>query len=96
MGQLKYYSVIPNDKPTWLLRLQMEISRAVGIRGMDDNQADWRWLKDEMDGRIHELYMRRDISVRSRIETALVTGEGKTVLHIKRNNKVIQIYYIQK
>ncbi len=29
MGQLKYYSVIPNDKPTWLLRLQMEISRAV-------------------------------------------------------------------
>ncbi len=96
MGLLRYYSMIPNDKPEWLLRLQMEISRECTYMDVKDCKEDWRWLKDFVDGKIMELYNRRDITVRSEIETALVTDEGKTVLHIKRNNKVVQIYYIQK
>lgn len=96
MGKLRYRSMIPNDKPVWLLRLQLEISQAYSIRGMEDTPEDWQWLKDLVNAKIMEFYNRRDIAVLSEIEAAIVTDEGKTVLHIKRNKKVVQTYYIQK
>ncbi len=96
MGLLRYYSMIPNDKPEWLLWLQMDISKVYSFLWMEDTEEVWSRLKDFVDSKILELYNRRDITVRSKIETALVTDAGKTVLHIKRNNKVVQIYYIQK
>lgn len=87
--------MIPNDKPVWLLKLQLEISRAYSLCGMEDTPEDWQWLKDFVNANIMEFYNRRDIAVMSEIETALVTDEGKTVLHIKRNKKVVQTYYYQ-
>lgn len=33
MEKLRYKSIIPNDKPDWLLRLQMEISQSYALRG---------------------------------------------------------------
>ncbi|SES88675.1 hypothetical protein [Prevotella sp. kh1p2] len=94
MGKLRYRSMIPNDKPEWLLRLQLEISQAYSIRGMEDTPEDWQWLKDLVNANIMEFYNRRDITVMSEIETAVVTDEGKTVLQIKRNKKVVQTYSI--
>ena len=38
MGQLKYYSLMPNDKPLWLLKLQLAISQVYELRGMDDTR----------------------------------------------------------
>lgn len=95
MGQLKYFSMIPNDKPEWLLRLQFEISQCYSLT-MEDTREDWNRLKDYVDSKMFELYNRKDIKVWSRIESALITDEGKTVLHVKRNKKVVQTYYIQK
>lgn len=88
--------MVPNDKPDWLLRLQMKISQACSLRGMVDSEEDWRWLKDLADATILELYNRRDVTIRSNVETALICDEGKTVLLIKRNGIDIQTYYIQK
>ena len=32
--KLKYYSMTPNDKPDWLLRLQFEVSQHYALRGI--------------------------------------------------------------
>ena len=95
MRKLRYYSMILNDKPEWLLRLQMEISQHYSFQAMEDTEEDWNKLKDYVDAKILELYNRRDVMVRSQIESALITDEGKTVLHIERNRKVVQTYYLQ-
>ena len=95
MTQLRHYSMTPNDKPEWLLRLQMEISQHYSLQGMEDTMENWNKLKDYVDAKILELYNRKDVMVRSQIESALITDEGKTVLHIERNRKVVQTYYLQ-
>lgn len=93
MEKLRFYSVIPNDKPEWLLRLQMDISQHYSLQGMEDTKEDWERLKAYVDAWILELHHLRGMKVRSNIESALVTDNGKTVLHIKRNGKVIQVYF---
>ena len=93
MEKLKYYSVIPNDKPEWLLRLQMDISQHYSFQAMEDTKEDWERLKAYVDARMLDLYCTRGVKIRSCIESELVTDNGKTVLHIKRNGKVIQIYF---
>lgn len=94
MGQLRYYSMTPNDKPEWLLRLQLDISIEYAQREMKDTQENWEELKGYTDELIHQMYARRDIHIRSEVHTELRTDEGKTVLHILRNRKIIQTYYI--
>ena len=96
MGKLKYYSMTPNDKPEWLLRLQLEISQHYAIRGIEDTPEDWLALQDFVDAFIRSLYMRRDIMVRSEVAADLLTEDGETRLIIKRNSKPLQVYYIQK
>ena len=93
---LRYKSVCPNDKPMWLLKLQMAISNTYSLRGIEDSEKGWRELKDFVDWFIYKLYDRRDITVRSRITSYLMIEGGQTELHIKRNKKTIQIYYISK
>lgn len=93
MGQLKYYSLMPNDKPLWLLKLQLAISQVYELRGMEDTREEWHLLQDFVDSIILELYNRRDVTIRSEIESALVQEEGKTVLHVKRNKNVVQTYF---
>lgn len=95
MGQLRYYSMIPHDKPEWLLRLQLDISIEYAQREIEDTQENWEELKGYADALINQMYARRDIQIRSEVRTEIRTDEGKTVLWINRNNKVIQIYHIK-
>lgn len=96
MGQLRYYSIIPNDKPEWLLRLQMEVSQYYTLRGIEDTPEEWLALQDFVDAFIHNIYECRDIRVQSKVSADLMTEDGKTHLLIKRNGKPVQVYYIQK
>lgn len=96
MGQLRHYSMIPNDKPEWLLRLQFEVSQHYALRGMEDTPEDWLALQDFVDAFIHSIYVRKDINVRSDVTADLLTEDGETRLIVKRNGKPLQVYYIQK
>ena len=96
MGQLRHYSMTPNDKPEWLLRLQFEVSQHYALRGIEDTPEDWLDLQDFIDAFIRSLYTRRDIMVRSEVAADLLTEDGETRLIIKRNSKPLQVYYIQK
>ena len=95
MRKLRYYSMIPNDKPEWLLRLQMEISQHYSLQGMEDTMENWIKLKDYVDAKILELYNRKDVMVRSQIESALITDEGITVLDVLRNRRPVLTYKIK-
>ena len=95
MKKLRYYSIIPNDKPEWLLRLQLEVSQHYALRGIEDTPEEWMALQDFVDAFIHGLYMRRDINVRSDVTADLVTENGETGLIVRRNGKPLQVYYIQ-
>ncbi len=95
MTQLRHYSMIPHDKPEWLLRLQMEVSQRYAMRGIDNTPEEWMDLLDFIDAFIHSLYTRRDINVRSEVTTDLMTEDGKTQILIKRNGKLLQVYYMQ-
>lgn len=96
MEILRYKSVCPNDKPMWLLKLQMAISNTYSLRGVGDTEEEWKQLKDFIDWFISKLYVRKDITVKSDISTYLMREDGQTQLLIKRNGKLIQTYYIQK
>lgn len=96
MGQLRHYSMIPHDKPEWLLRLQLKISQHYAMRGIEDTPEDWLALQDFVDAFIRSLYTRRDIMVRSEVAADLMTEDGKTQLLIKRNGKPLQVYYIKQ
>lgn len=94
---LRYKSVCPNDKPMWLLKLQMAISNTYSLRGIEDTEEEWKQLKDFVDWFISKLYVRKDIAVKSDISTYLMREDGRiTQLLIKRNGKLIQTYYINK
>ena len=95
MGQLRHYSMIPHDKPEWLLRLQMEVCQHYAMRGIDNTPEEWMDLLDFIDAFIQTLYTRRDINVRSEVTTDLMTEDGKTQLLIKRNGKPLQVYYMK-
>ena len=48
MAKITYKSSIPNDKPLWLLKLQLSVSQldATGLKG---NEQDFRNLKSFID-----------------------------------------------
>ena len=48
MAKITYKSSIPNDKPLWLLKLQLSVSQldATGLKG---NEQDFRYLKSFID-----------------------------------------------
>ena len=96
MEKLKYYSMTPNDKPDWLLRLQFEVSQRYALRGMENTPEDWLDLQDFVDAFIRSLYIRLDIKIRSEVTADLLTEDGETRLLIKRNGKTVQAYYIEK
>lgn len=96
MEIIRYKSVCPNDKPMWLLKLQMAISNTYSLRGIEDTEEEWKQLKDFVDWFIYKLYVRKDITVKSDISTYLIREDNQTQLLIKRNGKLIQTYYIQK
>ena len=96
MTQLRHYSMTPNDKPEWLLRLQFEVSQYYALRGIEDTPEEWVALQDFVDAFIRSLYVRKDINVRSDVAADLLTEDGETRLIVKRNGKPLQVYYMQK
>lgn len=96
MTQLRHYSMTPNDKPEWLLRLQFEVSQHYALRGIEDTPEEWVALQDFVDAFIRSLYVRKDINVRSDVAADLLTEDGETRLIVKRNGKPLQVYYMQK
>ena len=85
---LRYKSVCPNDKPMWLLKLQMAISNTYSLRGIEDTEEEWRQLKDFIDWFISKLYVRKDIAVKSDISTYLMREEGQTQTAYQTKRKI--------
>lgn len=58
MAKITYKSSIPNDKPLWLLKLQLAVSQldATGLKG---NEQDFRNLKSFIDAEIRSLMEKR-------------------------------------
>ena len=78
----------------WLLKLQYVISEKYGDRTLQGTSQDFDNLKSFVDAGIRTLCDHGDIS-RSEVSTEIRTDEGKTVLFIRRNGKVVQTYYIE-
>ncbi len=90
MKKLKYKSIIPNTKPNWLLKLQMEVAEQNTYHPFPDLET----LKSFIDARIHSLIENKEIR-RSFVETEVRTDNGKTILLIIRNERVVQTYYFE-
>ena len=95
MGRLRSYSMTPNDKPVWLVKLQHAINQAFSSRDIEDSEKGWQELQGFVDWFINKLYDRRDITVRSKITSYLLRDGEHAQLLIKRNGKLIPTYYIQ-
>ena len=91
MAKITYKSSIPNDKPLWLLKLQMAVSQ---LDATELNEQDFRNLKSFIDAEIRSLMEKGDIR-RCFVETELRHDEGRTVIHIFRNHIIVQTYYIE-
>lgn len=94
MAKVLYKSVIPNDKPQWLLNVQQSVDDATGRMCLQGNERDFHNLKLYIDGAIESQRSRGNIRAEN-VETELRTDEGKTVIHVFRNRTLIQTYYIE-
>lgn len=94
MAELKYKSIIPNNKPNWLLTIQNWINQQYKGLPLRNERSEFDVLQYFIDVAISDLSKTRVIS-RSVISTEIRTDTGKTVLFIKRNDKVLQTYYIE-
>lgn len=90
MKKLKYKSIIPNTKPNWLLKLQMDVAEENTYHPFPDLVS----LKVFLDDRIHSLIENKEIR-RSFVETEVRADNGKTTLLIFRNRINIQTYYFE-
>ena len=72
MAKITYKSSIPNDKPLWLLKLQLAVSQldATGLKG---NEQDFRNLKSFIDAEIRSLMEKGDIPKREKATQAKLT-----------------------
>lgn len=93
-GRLRHYSPIPNAKPDWLLSVQLWVSQKYSNWDYDDDPAFWTDLEEYIQEKIMDVQYHHHKLVRSDIQTAIVEDNGKTTLHIKRNGKPVQIYYL--
>ncbi|MEL5894147.1 hypothetical protein AAE250_11650 [Bacteroides sp. GD17] len=94
MAKVFYKSVIPNDKPMWLLKLQLSVSQALEFTQLNGDERDFKNLKTFIDAEIRSMIGRREIN-RSVVETNIVTDNGRTVLNIFRNGNLVQTYFIE-
>lgn len=95
MAKVFYKSNIPNDKPLWLLNVDASVdllSRIMTLRGSD---WDYRHLQMFIDAEIAEQVVRGNIRRDTSVKTELRTDEGKTVIHLFRNQMIIETYYIE-
>ncbi len=94
MAQIKYRSIIPNDKPQWLLNVQAVVKEVLDDVELQGNERDFKNLKSFVDAKI-QAERERGTLFRSIITTEIRTDEGRTVLHIYRNHQLVQTYYIE-
>jgi hypothetical protein len=94
MAQIKYSSIIPNDKPQWLLNVQAVVKEVLDDVELQGNERDFKNLKSFVDAKI-QAERERGTLFRSIITTEIRTDEGRTVLHIYRNHQLVQTYYIE-
>ncbi len=94
MAELKYKSIIPNNKPGWLKIIQAWVDKQYNGLIVQNNESDFDALKFFIDTAIISLKENKTIT-RSEVTTEIRTDEGKTVLFIKRNGMMLQTYYIE-
>lgn len=94
MAHIKYTSIIPNDKPRWLLHVQQSVALATGNMVFQGRERDFVNLKLFVDAEIEAQYSRGNIRA-DMVKTEIRTDEGRTVLHIYRNQMLVQTYYIE-
>ncbi len=94
MAQIKYRSIIPNDKPQWLLNVQAVVKEVLDDVELQGNERDFKNLKSFVDAKI-QAERERGTVFRSTVTTEIRTDEGRTVLHIYRNHQLVQTYYIE-
>mgnify|MGYP003183563700 CR=1 FL=1 len=82
MAKITYKSSIPNDKPLWLLKLQLAVSQ-LDTTGLKGNEQDFRNLKSFIDAEIRSLMEKGDIR-RSFVETELRQDESNSQIKAGR------------
>lgn len=91
MAKLRYKSIIPNSKPYWLLKLQMDVSEQNNYLPFTDLET----LKSFIEDRIRSLIEDKTIC-RSLVETEVREDNGKATLIIFRNRIDVQTYYFEE
>lgn len=95
MAKVTYKSSIPNDKPRWLLNIQEDVNQVTGMMTLQGDERDWKNLKMFIEASIRAEQERGNILRGTSVKTELRTDEGKTVIHIFRNQMIVQTYYIE-
>lgn len=94
MAHVRYTSIIPNDKPQWLLAVQKAVEGATGCMTLQGNERDFMNLQSFINAEIVAQRSRGSIRA-EKVTTEIRTDEGKTVIHIYRNYSLVQTYYIE-
>lgn len=94
MAKIYYKSIIPNDKPAWLLNVQKAVENATGRMSLQGSERDFMNLQAFINAEIAAQRSRGNIRA-EKVETELRTDEGRTVIHIYRNHQLVQTYYIE-
>lgn len=94
MAKTFYSSIIPNDKPEWLLNVQKAVENATGRMSLQGSERDFMNLQAFINAEIAAQCSRGNIRAEN-VETELRTDEGRTVIHIYRNHQLVQTYYIE-
>lgn len=95
MARVYHKSSIPNDKPRWLLNIEEAVLQATGMLTLQGDERDWKNLKAFIDASIRAEQEHGNILRGTSVKTELRTDEGKTVIHIFRNQMMVQTYYIE-
>ena len=94
MAKVFYKSVIPNDKPLWLLNVQLAVSQALEFTELKGDERDFHNLKSFIDAEIRAQRSRCHL-IRSDVTTDLLTDSDRTVIRIFRNRDLVQTYFIE-
>lgn len=86
-------SVRPNDKPEWLLNVQLAVDGLAGVMTLQGDDRDFHNLKAFIDAEIEVQRSRGNIRA-GRVETELRTDDGRTVIMVFRDGSLLQTYYI--
>ena len=92
--RIAYKSMIPNNKPQWLLNVQQAVSDVGDMMVLEGNERDYNNLKSFLDAAIESQRARGNIRA-EKVTTEVRTDEGRTVIHVWRNNDIVQTYFIE-